>query len=432
MARQRKRSDLNPDGTKMDKKSQKCGLKSILREQYHETFIEQVKLWCHTATQICVLGSSLFLFEVNSHCDNDVHYFNQSNALGRQLINQCFDRVLRANCNTLPDQFLQIAYDADPEFRYLEAWPERGAINNALNQLKTQYVTNVRNNLVVHCFTRVKQFFILKQHEYNEQLQDNPAARITDLDVRQATKELVLGTAVRNPGANVDALLDEAYLIGIPHDRPFKNYISDNWFRSLPIFVNIQRQITGYHRRYEDLNNVWREYRKQPTRYPMPTIPQPPKVTNFRAVPVHNAHMKNIRIDSHLMYELSCKLGAFKLWRGIFSRQPINISRTEYESDLARYWNYLFDMHKIEYIADRKQFDFAIVTDSVSVSLQFLDPKREIEREISDAQIAADWLAGKIDFGLGMDTGVRTWNAVDRLHFHTHTEVRNCMNNAIH
>lgn len=225
MVRNRKRNDKNADGTTMKRKSQKLGLKGVLREEYRVPFMNQVFDWCHTATEICVLGSSLFLYNTNVACDDErtLNYFNLTVADGCKIIKNCFDAVLQANCRTLPAGFLEIVQRADPELNNFENWPVRSALNNALNALKTQYITNVRNNLYMHCFTRLKQFFLILQFEANMQLQDDE--KITDLDVRNATKELVLGTVVQNRTPYVDYLLGYAYLIGVPHEQPFKDFV---------------------------------------------------------------------------------------------------------------------------------------------------------------------------------------------------------------
>lgn len=424
MGRNRKRNCKDADGNKMREKSQKCGLRSVLRPEFRERFSKQVYDWCHSATQIVVLGSLLVLYEVNKACDDaNEEFFQRDDTVGCKFINYCFGLVLRDYCVHSPLEFREIVVRANPEMNYVDNWPALAALGNAFNTLKDLYITNVKNNLNTWCFTRMRQFFRMKQYEWNEGLPEG-LPRISDLDVRNATKELVLGTAVQNRTDFVDLLLEQAHMIGVPPEQIFKDFVRENWFRSIPIFINIQRQITAFHQQHADLNEKWRKHRQNPTKYAKPNIKQPPKIKNFITIPVHCFKMKHIRIDTHLYYQIARKFGVLKLEKG--KRGLINISKDQFDRDPDRYWDLIFDMQKIKKIGRKKIFDHAIVTDSMSASLQFLEKQRDTE-EKSDEDVAKAWEEGEFEFGLGMDTGVRTWNAIDRLHFKTLSEVTQCI-----
>lgn len=431
MARNRRWQICAPDGTviKTNDKSQKCGLGRLLRKKFRGPFTHKVYEMCYAATEICALGSMYFLYKANDACEyeNTLDYFDKSQKEAENEIKRCFHSVLQDNCTQLEREFLGIMIRGRPALNNIRNWPAQSALGNALNSLKTQYITNVKTNLKRWCYKRMMQFFLLKRYQLNNDL---PVEQhITELDVRNATKELVFGTLVHNRTANVDVLLEEAYLIGVPRNRneTFKYFVTVNWFRCIPIFINIQRQITAYHKQHDALNALWRRFRKKPQRYPQPTIKQPPKIKNFLAIPVHDFKMKNIRIDRHLFHQIACTIGALKLAKGQ-RKARINISKEQYEEDFEFYWDQVFNMQKINKIKGKwRFFDYAIMTNSVSVSLQFKELQRDAE-QMTDEQVVKKLANDDFKFAFGMDTGMRTWNAVNRLHLPTMTEVSDCLN----
>lgn len=95
-----------------------------------------------------------------------------------------------------------------------------------------------------------------------------------------------------------------------------------------------------------------------------PIVPRPPKIHNLNAIPIHNHHLKHIRIDGTLFYEIACKLGALKFAVGKSGRN-VNLSREWYNLNPSYYWNFVFDF---------KTFDCNIITNSDSISLIFWKP----------------------------------------------------------
>ncbi|XP_055302910.1 uncharacterized protein LOC129568699 [Sitodiplosis mosellana] len=382
-------------------RSVKLSLNSVLRDQYRANFVAQVTNWCHTATVITVLASLLFLFENNRAFDEDNHDFFRGN--GYELIKDCFNNILNENRHKLPLAFRQIIEAAVPNFR----WPQREGMGNAFNQLIDQYTTNVKNNIKTWCYTRIKTFFVLQRYELNL-LGHN----ISDIDVKNATKSVMFNNIV--PSANVVRLLEQARMIGIPVGTKLCDLVRGSWFQTIPIFITIQRLVFNHHERYELLNDLWRRYYRDRLHNAMPSIARPPKIKNFRVIPIHDFKMKHIRIDIHLFYQMACKLGAIKLAKGLFG-QPVNISKKVYDSNPFVSWDTIFNMDKIQKVGNRKTFDYTIVTDSVAVSLCFLKPECP-SHEYSHEQINDMYENGVFRFVLGMDPGVRTWNATVRKH----------------
>lgn len=289
-------------------------------------------------------------------------------------------------------------------------------MGNAFNALVDQYKTNVKNNIKTWSYSRVHTFFKLKRYELNlvEEL------NITVLDVKNATKAVMFNNIT--PTENVTRLLEHARMIGIPVGRNFTNFVIANWFQTIPIFINIQWQVFEHHERYSFLNTAWNNYHRDPVNNAQPTVARPPKIRNFRVIPVHDSQMKHIRIDHHQFYQMACILGAVKLAKGKRGKL-VNIGKDVYDGNLSYYWGQVFDMAKIEKNCNGKEFDFAIVTDSVDCSLIVQKPLHPAN-EHTNEEIDEMYNNKKFTFVLGMDPGVRTWNATVRKHIQSGVEVR--------
>lgn len=387
----------------------KLSLNSVLKDEYRENFVTVVENWCHTATIISVLASLLFLYKNNkAFDDNDENFFRGN---GYATIKYCFNAVLKPKINQLPIEFRHLINQVVPNF----AWPEQQGLGNAFNKLIDQYTTNVKNNIKKWSYSRIKTFFAVKRYELNLF-----GHNISDIDVKNATKSVMFNNIVATE--NVNLLLQHAELIGIPVGRRLEDIVRNNWFQTIPIFINIQRQIFQHHENVQLLNDRWQAYNRDPANITKPNIARPPKIRNFRAIPIHDFHMKHIRIDIHLFYEVACKLGALKLTKGVFGK-PVNISKEEYDRNPHLYWDPIFKMDKIDRIAkNRMVFDYAIVTDSVDVSLCYqkpILPAAELTNEEIKFRYENNWFT----FVLGMDPGVRTWNATVRKHIASGVEV---------
>lgn len=388
----------------------KLALNSILRDKYRLDVVNLVANWCHLATIISVLASLLFLYKVNRAFDDDNQDFFRGN--GYTVIEGCFNSILFKNQHKMPVAFRRLVCDTVPNFR----WPEKQALGNAFNKLVDQYKTNVKNNIKIWSYSRIHTFFKVKRYEMNL-----TGKNISDIDVKNATKAVMFNNITRS--ANVDELLGHATMIGIPVGQRLCDIVRQKWFQTIPIFVNIQRVVFVHHERYDLLNDMWHRYHRDPNNNPKPSIPRPPKIRNFRVIPIHDYHMKHIRIDTHLFFEMACKLGALKLAIGA-TKNKVNISKDEFYDNEVFCWDRVFKMDKINAIGKQRTFDFAIVTDSVDASLCFVKPQSDSVK-FTDEQIADMYDNNSFDFVLGMDPGVRTWNATVRKHIQSGVEVHN-------
>lgn len=391
-------------------RAQKLSLNSILKEDFREAFTGRVASWCETATIISVLASLLFLYKNNKAFDDGDQRFFEGN--GDQVISDCFNSILNANKHRLPFEFRQWVESTVPNFQ----WPALDALHNAFNYIVTQYTTNVKNNLKIWCYSRIKTFFKLRRHQMN--LMDDQL-NITDIDVTNATKAVLFNNVI--PTENVNMLLHQARMIGIPVGQKLCDVVRYRWFETIPIFLNIQRAVFEYHEHYSILNELWRKYHQDPVNNRKPTVPRPPKINNFRVIPVHDFKMKHIRIDISQFFKMVKPMGVMKGGVGVRGFK-IDIHESDYKKDPSTYWDRVFDMKKIVRIGGKKEFDFGIVTDSVDVSLCYVKPERETI-EYTDGDINFMYERGDFVFVLGMDPGVRTWNATVRKHIQSGVEV---------
>ncbi|XP_055317515.1 uncharacterized protein LOC129576423 [Sitodiplosis mosellana] len=208
-------------------------------------------------------------------------------------------------------------------------------------------------------------------------------------------------------------LLSEVVRIGGPANHNLKEFVTEDWFASLRMWIKIQRNISYFHTTYGILNSEWAKYKSDHVTNKMPLVPRPPKVKNFIAIPVHDFDLKHIRIDVTLFYEIACGLGALK--HAIGKRGgKVNISREVYNKNPAQWWKHVFNMKKINKIGGRKmKFDCSIMTDSVSVSLMYIKSNRMLDAK--DLKTIEDmYREGRFVYELGIDPGVRTWNATVR------------------
>lgn len=217
-------------------------------------------------------------------------------------------------------------------------------------------------------------------------------------------------------------LLDEVERVGGPSDFNLKVFVTTRWFVSLRMWIKIQRYVTHFHMAYNYLNSRWARYHQDPLTNMQPLVPRPPKIRNFNAIPVHNFHLKHIRIDATLFYQIACKLCALKLAVGMKGGK-VNISRDWYNLNPSYYWNFVFDMKKIKKIGGpNKTFDCTIMTNSDSVSLIFVKANRALD-QIDLAKIRRMYENFEFVYELGVDPGVRTWNATVRRRIDTGSEV---------
>lgn len=399
----------------------KMGLRKLLRPKFKEPFLNMVNIMCYAATRISVLASMLMLYHINKAVDDGGPMADEFFSLnGRTVVENCFKSIIHHT--TLPWGFRNIVARAVARF----IWPERDRLYNAFNSMIDMYETNMKTNIAMHSKSHIKKLFRIKQYEMNEMLRIQGADNehlISDIDVKRAVTAVFYHRrfAVNHPirTENVDWLIEEARMFGVPVWEKMCLYVKVNWFASLRWWIKIQREIDEFHMKTDYLCRLWEKHRKNPLNNPAPSRSKPPKIHNFNAVPGHNYHRKHIKIDKWQFYEMARTIGALKHEKG---KRFINISRQSYTGDLETWWDKIFDMKKIKKHGKRqKTFDFQISTDGVAVSLMYTAKPKSEKIFQSPSRIRDIWKT--FVYILGIDPGVRTWNATVRKHMPTGTEV---------
>lgn len=402
--------------TPMRRSTVKRGLNGLLRHDFKNDFVFWVEKYSMIATRITVLASMLILYHVNKAVDIGGE---EADALfdldGKEAIKQCFLNVLQENAATLPNEFRQIVKSAVSKME----WPTREGMGNAFNQLFDMYTTNTKTNIKKHAKKHLKKFFRIKGYELNNRMRHQGIIEddlISAADIDGAVNAMFYQKRFDqfNPikQRNIDTLIEEAIKIGIPATERLCDVIVLQWFRSIRWLVAIQREIDTFHSLYNNLFRMWGNFNSDPTNNPEPFIPKPPRISNFNAIPLHSCHRKHITIDIQVFRLIANKIGALKDSKGKYGK-PINVSDADYKKNPDRWWNRVFFMNKINKMARGEQkFDFHMTTDGVSASITYAEPKKETP--VGEDLFGIRLLFHYFKYVLGIDPGLRTWNATCR------------------
>lgn len=373
--------------------------------------------------------------------DYDDEYFN---ADGEKIIENCFKGVLGKHKDKdvlMPPLFREMVENM---CGMLFEWPNTHLFGNSFKYLYEQYTTNVQTNLNTHCENRLKKFFRMRAYEFNYTiLRDaaNNSVLFNGSDISNAVKFAYhrKDHTRGDPNAvhKMRMLLEELYYVGamsMPDDElNIRAYTNNHWFHSMRMWLYIQRDIHRFHLAFGDLHLQWYRFKKKPLEFPRPEFPEPPKIKNFTVVPMCTFQRRHIRIDTDALYnilggikETPRKLGA-PTKKGTVKMR--NITCKEFMSNMNGSWSAFFDMDKINsQVRNKKRFVHQIVSDGVSVTVLYDRPEQAVAL-IDDEEIRRRHEAGEFDYELGIDPGMRTWNAAVRYCFKTNEEVtfeKNC------
>lgn len=372
---------------------------------------------------------------MNQAIDDDYdEYFNGD---GKQIVQNCFKAVLIQNKDNdflMPPAFRTIVTSIFPRFE----WPSNAYFGNGFKYLFELYTTNIKNNLNVHAESRLKKFFKMRAYELNDMILrgiGNNQIMFDGSDITNAVKfayhrkDHTRGNAIAYDKMRL--LLEELYDVGalfMPDDEfNIRAYTQYHWFHSIRFWLNIQRDIHRFHLAYADLNREWNQFRKFPLLFQRPDFPPPPEITNFTVIPMCTYQRRHIRIDTDVLYNILCGINEIPLKVGVPNKKGkskmIHITSNEFHLNMTGSWNLFFDMDKIkDLVKDKKQFGHQIVSDGVSVTILY-DRVQQETVQIDDDEIRRRYNAGEFAYELGIDPGMRTWNAAVRYDFRTGEEV---------
>lgn len=314
-------------------------------------------------------------------------------------------------------------------------WPSNNHFSNSFTYLYEQYTDNVKTNLRTHCEARLKFFFKMRCYELNDIiLRRNEADPVLfdNNDVNNAIKYTYKW--LDRTGGDAEAqtklqmLLDELRAVGAPNDCNIKEFIDDNWFQSLKMWINIQRDIQQFHLAYANVRRSWYFFKSAPHNVTRPFLPEPPEVTNFVIVPICSFQRRHIKIDTTALYNILCgikavprKIGARMSVKGEMTW--INTKQNEFLANMPGSWRLFFDMDKIKELGlNKKTFGNSIVTDGVSCSVMFEKPPKP-DIELNKAELIQKIEAGGIRNQIGLDPGMKTFIAAVRKNLVTGEEV---------
>lgn len=365
---------------------------------------------------------------------DDIEFFNQN---GESVIESCFRGVLIQNQNNIRyagqiHGFKQIVANV---LGNLFVWPSNRLFSNAFTYLFEQYITNVKNNLKTHCESRLRKFFRMRVFELNHLIlqrnQPNGQVLFGAIDVKNAINYTYNGrdTTRGDVGAQqrLGVLLDELRDVGAPDNCNIKLFCENSWFKSLRMWMNIQRDIHYFNLAYANLRQSWIYHKRAPRNVTRPTLPEPPEIHNFAAIPMCSFQRRHIKIDTTVLYNILCNIKQAPKKNGKTTKKgkvkEVNITQDEFLLNKTGSWGLFFDMEKIKRLVKyKKEFGHSIVTDGVSCSILYEQPERQAA-ETDDQEVLRRYQAGEFFYELGIDPGMRTWCAAVRRNIRTSEEV---------
>ncbi|XP_055308089.1 uncharacterized protein LOC129572176 [Sitodiplosis mosellana] len=197
-----------------------------------------------------------------------------------------------------------------------------------------------------------------------------------------------------------------------------------HWYKAMPMYLSMQREIEEYNSEWPHQRRPKRKKRKRKKtkgkwkRKRSQMLDNPdfrPLIRNLVVVPMCDFRRTHFRIDCSSMHQV---LSSQKLLpkveienkKGTTSTKTIQ--QKDFNRDRDYWWNQYFYMRKIRrFVRAKKQFDYSINTDGISVSLQYSAKKETANKEIDQkSRIIQKIEDGTIKNFSGVDTGVRSWN----------------------
>lgn len=377
---------------------------TAVKAEYRDIVLPWIAKTSIEATKMCQLASLLFLHHVRkNHDDRNDEFFNGD---GIHMIEECFYAVTKKYANTsdamLP-QFKAIYDEIDAAERM--DWPNHGYFGNLIKYFPQEYARNVITNLTTHQKKRLTQFLRLRVYHENSA---NPGVHFDENDVKNAVSWAI--KRYDSTRGNVDRLNKRNHLLSIvranggPADDDVSKFTRDNWFKSLPLWLNLQQSIDMYH--------DWQQQQQQ-------NGLRTPKLKNLSVIPICSHMRKHIRIDADVLYRMLCETKLIgKDENGIQPTGSYVCANKEW------YFKGVFNVDKINrMLKANKTFHYQIVSDGVSASILYTVPQTVLETMQSDGIVKRKYYDGQFVYEIGMDPGMKTWVAVVRRHIDTGKEV---------
>lgn len=363
-------------------------------------------------TVISELASLLFLDKMKVKTKeaiekNDFNYFDGD---GVHVIENCFFAVLDSYKDG-PDMeqwFRNYFENMGPESRF--AWPNNKYFGNYMKYMHQEYARDVVTNLTTHDKSRLTHFIKLMAFEENHFVPQNQLGQFDEIDIKNAVSLAIEG--YEHPSIRGDVLrlrkrnqlLQYVSDIGGPADGNVRRFTKNHWFKSLPMWLEMQTKIDNYHK--------WAEAYRSIVDYALPVI------KNLCVIPKCHHLRKSVRMDGDILYRMLCETGL--ITRDEYGRQHLVGFVTQHKE---HYFNEVFDMEKINRVLKaNKQFHYQIMCNGVSASILYTVKKKTIVQ--NDDLVRKRYDEGFYVYELGLDPGMKCWNATVRRTIKSGKEVR--------
>ncbi|XP_031638848.1 uncharacterized protein LOC116350970 [Contarinia nasturtii] len=399
----------------------KMRLTTIVRPEYHDVVIHWIEKKSVMSTKISVLASLLFLDKVKSAQNNrqwdfftNRMYVNQKQKLveknrAEDVIERCFYAVLQKNKENEDMEphirhFVEQGLSRDNQF----AWPNNNYFGNIICQ---SYTRQLKTNQTTHAKKRLRNYLQMRAWQFNAV---STGLRFDKKDVDNAIDWAIRRyDAIRDTHQNAPLkrykrklLLDMVRAIveevgGLANYDNIKQFSKGKyWFKATAMWLVMQSEIDEFHNWAQD-NNV--------------TIP---KIKNLSVVPLPDYQRKAVFMCNDVFYRM---LAEEKLLPKVEGKQ---VTETFIRENKEHFWNQIFDFDKINRILKKnKEFHYTIVSNGESVSVLYKLSKQHLQRLLDDDIVRKRYLDGTFVYELGIDPGMKTWNATVRRTISTRKEV---------
>lgn len=395
----------------------KMAATTAIRPHNHDIVVPWITKISIVATKICELASLLFLTKVREYDEvltqtGNSEFFDGD---GMHIVENCFSHVLLKNKDEawMAPWFREFV---DQELNGEVQWPKNNYFGNYTKYLTKQYARNVKTNLTTHAGKRLLEYMklIAFYENYRHLLRridgevDNGFIEFDEYDAKNA-----VNWAIRqydSTQGDPDRLRKQRELLSYVHHgrENIAQFTENKWLASLPMWLHMQKMIDDYHQWYEKYSEFFK---------PLINVPQ---LKNLAVIPICSHMRKSVDIDSDMLYRMMCETKTI-------TRDENGIQHTAgfVCQHKEHYFNQIFNMEYINKVLKaNKRFHYLVRSDGVSISILYEVPKNTLEQLENDELVRKRYDDGLYVYELGIDPGMKTWNATVRRHIDSGKEVR--------
>lgn len=316
-------------------------------------------------------------------------------------------------------------------------WPNNKGFSNGFKHLYNQYSDNVVTNLMIHGPKHITEYLKMEVFKLNINNVFEEKFLPNDIDcvVQLITKEKDIRVPHNDPEklGRCQVLYEMVHQLNAFPEIDLHELTTDehNWFKSIPMYLAMQRAIDGFNRERAEQQRPkrmrksrkpkarkarkarkkrnWLPKRKQM----LDDLEYLPHIRNLVVIPMCDFRRAHFRIDCTTMHQVLSSLRLLPKME--YEEKGIPVEQTIKQNDFIAQrdtqWNTYFYMRKIRRsVRGKKSFDFSINTDGISVSLQYSCKKKPKNKAVEDERLRGMITDGTIQLLGGTDTGMKSWN----------------------